>query len=420
VFLLKKLLLVSIVLTVIMATVLAAPVKVEFWHAMGSQQGEAVEEIVKMFNDQNPDIEVEPVYIGNYGALNQKLLASVQSDTLPVISQSYSNWTSKLLQSDVVADLTGFINGEEGFTDAQWEDIWKPFREMCTWGDEVYALPFNKSIYVTYYDSDLFDMEGIEPPEDYDDVRRLAEELTVVGEDGEVERYGFGFRTTVDAFSIFLLNNGGTIVEQNADGSYEITLDSPETRKTLEFLKGMKDDNIAYVEGGYLNGPFGEGRIAFYCDTIAGKSYVDSACRGKHDWNWSAIPSNETFRPPFAGTDVIMFETADQAQKEAGWKFMKFLTSQKVTTFWSMKTGYLPVRKSALETPEWKTFTRLEPKAAIPVQFVPDAYVDPKPATWYEIRNVVGDMFNNIIYEKWTVDEGIDWAVKEIHGYLNQ
>lgn len=409
------------ILALFVSLVAFSAVEVEFWHAMGSGQGEAIEEIVKMFNDQNKDIVIKPVYIGNYGALNQKLLASVQSNTLPVISQAYGNWTSKLLESSIVENLNPYLNDSEiGMTQEEWEDIWLPFRQICTWGDNVYAIPFNKSIYVMYYNNDVLDMEGIDVPTTFEEIYDMTKALTVDEDgDGNIDQYGFAFRSTIDTFAIFLLNNGGTIVNENADGTYDITLDSPEARETLEFLKKMKDENIAFVQGGYLNGPFGEGKVIAYVDTIAGKSYVDSSCKGKHDWQWAKIPSGKSFNPPFAGTDVIMFTSATDEQKAAAWKFMKFLASPKVTTFWAMKTGYLPVRESALDTPEWKTYTKLEPKAAVPVSFVKEAYSDPKPATWYEIRSVVGDMFNNVLFEKYTIDEGIEWAVKEIKSYLD-
>jgi multiple sugar transport system substrate-binding protein len=388
---------------------------------MGGGQGEAVQEIVDMFNSQNPDIVIKPVYIGNYGALNQKLLASVQSDTLPVLSQAYGNWTSKLLQSDVVEPLNQFIDDPvNGLSEEEMNDIYAVFHEMVTWGDTYYALPFNKSIYVMYYNTDIFDLEAIEPPTNMEELVETAKALTVFDENGEVERYGMYIRPTVDTLSMFMLNEDTYIVVEDEDGEYEVTINNETTRKIIEMLKGLKDNNYAMVEGGYENGPFGEEKICFYVGTIASKSYVDSSCKGVHDWNWTAIPSGKTFQPPFAGTDVVMFASASDAEKEAAWKFMKFLVDPKVTTYWSMKTGYLPVRKSALETAEWKTFTKLDPKAAVPVQFIKDGYADPKPATWNEIRYAVGDMFANIMYDKWTIDEGLEWVEKEIYKYLSE
>ncbi len=113
-----------------------------------------------------------------------------------------------------------------------------------------------------------------------------------------------------------------------------------------------------------------------------------------------------------------MFNTIPQEQKKVAWEFLKFLCSPKVTTFWSLKTGYVPVRKSALETSEWKIFVKMDPKAAIPVKFIGQGYSDPKPSTWEEIRGTVTNMLNNVLFDKWTIEEGLAWAEREIKNYL--
>jgi len=398
----------------------AAPVTVEFWHAMGGGHGETLAEIVKLFNQQNADMQINAVYIGHYNALQQKLLASVQSNTLPGLSQAYSNWTSKLLHSNIVQDLTPFLNDPEvGLTKEEWEDIWEPFQKMCTWGDKVYAIPFNKSIYVFYYNTDVFDMEGLDAPKTMEDLYAICRMLTVdENNDGTIDRYAFGYRTTVDHFGVFLYAFGGEIVHENEDGTYVVKINSQETRKTLTFMKRLKDENIALVQGGYLDAPFGEGSVASFIETIASKPYVESGSKGKHDWNWTSVPFDVKLNPPFAGTDVIMFNTIPQEQKKVAWEFLKFLCSPKVTTFWSLKTGYVPVRKSALETSEWKIFVKMDPKAAIPVKFIGQGYSDPKPSTWEEIRGTVTNMLNNVLFDKWTIEEGLAWAEREIKNYL--
>jgi multiple sugar transport system substrate-binding protein len=400
----------------------AAPVTVEFWHAMGGGHGEALAEIVKLFNQQNPEMQINAVYIGNYNALQQKLLASVQSNTLPGLSQAYSNWTAKLLLSDIVQDLTPMLNDPEtGFTKAEWEDIWEPFRKMCTWGDKVYAIPFNKSIYVFYYNTDAFDAEGLTAPKTMEELYKLCRTLTVdENNDGTIDKYGFAYRTTVDHFSVFLYAFGGEIVHENADGTYNVVINSQEAKKTLTFMKRLKDENLALVQGGYLDAPFGEGSVLSFIETIASKPYVESGSKGKHDWDWTAVPYDAKLNPPFAGTDVIMFNTIPEEQKKVAWEFLKFLSSSKVTTFWSLKTGYVPVRKSSIETSEWKIYVKMDEKAATPVKFIDQGYSDPKPATWNEIRNTITSMLNNVLFDKWTIDEGLQWAEKEILNYLAQ
>ncbi len=114
-----------VVLLVISVSFFAAT-KVVFWHAMGGGQGTTLNNIVKAFNESHPDIVVDAVYIGNYNALQQKLLAGAQAGQLPTISQAYSNWTAKLLQSDIVQPLNKYMDDPKiGITKAEWQDVFK-------------------------------------------------------------------------------------------------------------------------------------------------------------------------------------------------------------------------------------------------------------------------------------------------------
>jgi multiple sugar transport system substrate-binding protein len=168
-----------VVLMVVLSVFALAKVKVTFWHAMGGGHGETLQEIVNTFNELHPDIEVEAVYVGNYSALSQKLLAAAQAGELPTIAQSYSNWTAKLIQSGVVQPLNEFVNDPKiGLTKEEWEDIFKPLRDNCMWGDTIYAVPFNKSLYILYYNADAFAMYGVDVPKTIDELYEAARIMT--------------------------------------------------------------------------------------------------------------------------------------------------------------------------------------------------------------------------------------------------
>ncbi len=398
-----------------------ATVEVTFWHAMGGGHGKALQEIVKMFNETHPGIEVKAIYVGNYGALSQKLLAAAQSGQLPVLSQAYSNWTAKLIHAGVVQELNKYVfDPQIGLTKDEWEDIWKPFRLNCMWGDKVYAMPFNKSLYVLFVNTDALLMYGVDAPKTVDELVADAKALTDdIDGDGKIDQYGFGFRPTVDTFQIFLSLAGGSILKK-VNGKWVPNLDTPETREVLQLLKKMYDEKIAYVQGSYLSGPFGNGKIAMYIGSIAGKPYVDRASKGKHDWSWVPVPKWKTNKVPFAGTDVIMFNTASEAQKKAAWEFMKFLVSPEITAYWAVHTGYVPVRKSALETKVWKDYAASDPKANIPLVQIPNGVFDPQIGVWYEIRQKVGTMFANVIYGKTSIDDAIKQTTKEINKLLEE
>jgi multiple sugar transport system substrate-binding protein len=394
--------------------------KVVFWHAMGGSQGETLNQIVKSFNESHPDIVVEAVYIGNYNALQQKLLAGAQAGQLPTISQAYANWTAKLLQSKIVEPLNKYMNDPKiGITKAEWEDVFKAFRNNCTWGNTVYAVPFNKSLYIMYYNATALSAAGISVPKSINELLYAAKALTKdKNKDGKPDVYGFAFRTTVDTFQIFLMMRGGDIVKLGKDGKYISAIDSKETREVLSFFKKLLDSKIAFAQGGYLNDIFGQGTVLMYIDTIAGRTYVEQSSKGKFEWSWAPVPVWMTRNVPFAGTDIIMFSNAKDEEKRAAWEFMKYLISPEVTAYWAVNTGYLPVRRSALQTTIWKQAAKSDPLLEIPLQQIDNAEMDPQLSVWTEIRNVVSTMFNDFINGKVDMETAIKKADTDIKKYL--
>lgn len=409
-----------LVVLLLLSVTFFAKTKVVFWHAMGGGHGEVLNQIVKAFNESQPNIVVEAVYIGNYSALQQKLLAGAQAGQLPTISQAYANWTAKLLQSGIVEPLNKYMNDPKiGITKQEWEDVFKAFRDNCTWGNTVYAVPFNKSLYIMYYNATALSAAGISVPKSINELLYSAKVLTKdKNKDGKPDVYGFAFRTTVDTFQIFLMMRGGEIVKLGKDGKYVSAIDSPETREVLQFFKKLLDDKVAFAQGGYLNDIFGQGTVLMYIDTIAGRPYVEQSTKGKFQWSWAPVPVWKTRNVPFAGTDIIMFSTAKEEEKRAAWEFMKYLISPEVTAYWAVNTGYLPVRRAALQTTIWKQAAKSDPLLEIPLQQIDNAKMDPQLSVWTEIRNVVSTMFNDFINGKVDMETAIKRADAEIKKYL--
>lgn len=213
-------------------------VKIEFWHAMGAQLGETLNSLVETFNKENPDIQVIPIYVGNYSALNQKLLSTITAYSqgsktdLPAISQAYANWTAKYLFSNVVEPLNEYIENDPEMKDAWENQIFSVLKDMVTWGDTVYGVPFNKSVYTYYYNTDLFDLFGLEPPKTIDELWEVSETLTLdIDFDGTVDIYGLGVRTFIDDLQIFLYSHNVTFLEYVGEGKYKIILDEQKPKK---------------------------------------------------------------------------------------------------------------------------------------------------------------------------------------------
>ena len=58
-------------------------------------------------------------------------------------------------------------------------------------------------------------------------------------------------------------------------------------------------------------------------------------------------------------------------KQEAAFQYIKFATSPETTTFWSQNTGYMPVRKSAVESDEMQAFFEENPNFRTAVEQLP-------------------------------------------------
>ncbi len=414
----KRTVIVVFTLALLIASFTFAKTTVVFWNSMGGAQGKALNEIVSEFNSQYPNIEVKSIYVGNYGVLSQKLLAGAVSGKLPTMSQVYSNWTAQLMKSNMVQPMETFIDDPTvGLSKSQLNDIWKAFIKANTWNGEIYTLPFNKSVYVLYVNTDALMLAGIDIPKTISELIKDAKILTVKDESGKVIQYGLGLRTTVDTFVVFLRQMGGHVLSSDYKTAL---LDSPVALDTLKMLVDLVKSGTTFAQGGYLDGPFGNGRIAMYIDTSAGISYTARSVGGKFAWTIAPVPKGKVQAPPFAGTDVAIFKTATKKEQMAAWEFMKFLMKPQIQAFWAIKTGYLPVVKSALDTQAWKDYSSANPMANVLISQITHGSFDPGIAQWYQIRTKLGNAVSDAMFLKKTPTQALKTAQDQITKLLEE
>ncbi|UYO98876.1 extracellular solute-binding protein [Oceanotoga sp. DSM 15011] len=421
----KKLL--AVLLTVlIFSFAFSEKVVFEFWHAMGGGLGETLSYLIENFNKENPDIEVKPIYVGNYSALNQKLLSTITAynqgtrSELPTMAQAYGNWIAKYLFSDVIQPLNEYIENDKEMKDAWDNEIYDVFKEMSTWDENIYSMPYNKSVYTYYYNTDLFDLYGVEPPKSFDDLIEVSQYLTEdIDEDGNVDQYGLGSRTFVDDFQLLLYAYDQRILVDKGNGKYAVSLDKTKFKEALSIVKELKENDNALFQGGYLDGPFGSGQIAAYMGTIAGKSYADRSSQGKHGWTWSALPSVDGVpHSPIAGTDLTVFKWASDEEKEAAFRFLKYLMDPINMAYWAINSGYVPVRKDVTQTEQWKVYTATDEKPTIALNSLETAYSDPKPAAWNDIRGELSNIYSDFLNDKIDSDEAYSRTIKSLETLL--
>lgn len=373
----KKLILLTLVFCLILSGTALAKTEITFWHAMSGELGKAIDHLTAEFNAQNPDIVVESIYQGRYSDLNTKLVASLSAKTTPTIAQVYENWTDAFFRNSVLAPLEDYMN----LSDEEYNNYIEVFRGMNTWADKLYTIPYNKSNWILHYNTELVP----NPPKTVEEFLQISRDVTAAT-NGETK--GFGIRPTLELFHAFLYLNGGDFI----DADLNVTFNSPEGIAALELMIGMLDDESALLIDGYENEAFGDRMIAMYIGSSAGMPHVEKSVGDKFSFSTAPLPTGARAGAPFMGTNIALFNAASEEQKAAAGEFVKFITNTENTVYFAIKTGYLPVTYSGLNSAEYQQFLADNPhKAAVAnLEAFGHGYWQPKVAAWEEARSAIG------------------------------
>lgn len=401
----------AMVLCLVVMPVAAAKTTVTFWHAMSKTQSPFLENIVKQFNASHPDVEVVLVYQGSYSDLSKKILGAVGAGKPPVMAQVYEDWTTKLINAGAIEPAQNYIGSV--FSKADIDDIVKGFVQSNTWNGKLYTLPFNKSTNVLFINRSL--VPNI--PITWNELLAAAKAATKdANNDGTPEVYGFGIRPTVDTFNIFLRQAGGQFL---TDDNKKAAFNSAEGVAALQFLYDMiYKHKCAFLNTGYMDQPFGEGKVAMYEDTSAGIPFTAASVGKKFKWSVAQLVRGKKAAAPFMGTNVAVFEKASDNEKKAAFEFIKFLINTDNTTYWAINTGYLPVRASAQNTKAWKDYTLKDVQNMAAAKQMPYGTFDPRPDGWTEMRTVIDNAVKEALLNKTTIKAALDKAAADVNALL--
>ena len=74
---------------------------------------------------------------------------------------------------------------------------------------------------------------------------------------------------------------------------------------------------------------------------------------------------HQCYGTPTGGCNLVMMSKIPDKKKEAAWEFINFMTDTEQTVKSSIKTGYLPARKSAGESDTMKAYFAEMPMARV-------------------------------------------------------
>ncbi|MDO4546758.1 MAG: ABC transporter substrate-binding protein [Clostridia bacterium] len=342
-----------------------APVEVEFWYGLGGATGEIVQQTIAEFNAMQDDYVVIGVTKGSYTETFQEIQAPIAAGNPPALAILEYSQVSTLASKNVLEDLTGYIEN----SDYNKDDIVPAFYNQGVYGDKVYALPLQGTTQVFYYNRNLFDAAGIENPDEllssWEGTLEASKKLVEAGYGGWMPMWG-RYNLIDIAYA-----NGGQLLSE--DGR-TVMINSPEWIEAWQFIGDAIQDGYMSIHSG------GQGWEYWYStidDVMLGRAggYTGSA-GDQGDLDFSYIVAHTQPENGLNGkggaavveaTQLVVLAGASAEAKQGAFDFLTYLTDTAHTAHWSIATGYIAVRLSAQEDPEYAAYAEANPQILVPL-----------------------------------------------------
>jgi len=324
--------------------------KISFWNGFTGPDGQTMWQIIKKFEQDFPQYEVEMEIIP-WSTYFDKLMVSLGSGKPPDVFILHENELLNYVQQDAIRSLDNLVRGERGIPVS---DCLAPIWERVTINGKIYGIPLDCHNTAVFYNKDYFRLLNVPVPEKLErhNFFLLANQLTVDrDEDGNPEKWGFVFGGSVlKHFYTLTEQFGGQFLDRRTG---KCLIDQEASQQALQILYD------AINKHGYMPNPihdgsnlwqgFLQGRIAMYTEGI----WMMNGMKKLASFEWGVLPYPQLGNRSavWASSHVMCLPRfSDTIDWEAAWTLLTYLSNHGVT--WS-DGGQLPARYSQLSSPDF-------------------------------------------------------------------
>lgn len=165
------------------ASTLAAT-EITWWHAMGGQLGETVNQLATDFNASQSDYKLTPVYKGSYTETLTAGIAAFRAGQAPNILQVFDAGAATIMSSKGVAKPVQDLMIESGYPFTAQDYIAGVRNFYADNTGKMVGMPFNSSTPVLYYNKDMLASVNAQAPQTYEQLEQVAAKLAEKGQAG--------------------------------------------------------------------------------------------------------------------------------------------------------------------------------------------------------------------------------------------
>ena len=378
--------------------------KITFWHGINPPENRDIfQKLVDKFNQDNPDLEVEALYVGQPDAQLPKILAATVSDQPPDILWFVAQIAGKLNQLGALLPLEDWLNNS--LLEAEIDPAM--FASMKLNG-HILSVPFATNNAAVFYRPSLFERAGItDIPQTWSELKQTAKKLTIDNDKDRISQHGIFLSLgkgewTVFSWLPFIYSAGGDLIEEG-----QPNLVNKGTIAALEFGADLVRDGVAILsppERGYEIDDFIDGKVAMQ---ITGPWTLAQLKAANVDYDVFPIPVAQQPAAVIGGENLFVFKTTPERER-ASLRFLEYVLSEEFQTAWALETGYLPVNVKSQQSEAYQNFVAENPTLEVFLEQMHYAKSRPVIARYNRLSENLGRAIEASLLEKQTPEEALE------------
>ena len=385
--------------------------KITFWHGINPPENRVIfEELLNEFNQQNSNIEVEALYIGQPDEQLPKIIAAIVGNQPPDILWYVPQLTGKLVELQAIKPLQKWWNNS-----TIKEEIEPAMLSTMKLDNNIWSVPFASNNAAMFYRPSLFKEAGIEDmPQTWSEFAQVAKKLTKdKNNDGIFEQNGVLLAVGKGEFTVFvwlpfIFSANGQIITNN-----QVNIVNSGVEKALTLGRELVVEKSAILSApdrGYELDSFIKGQIAMQ---VTGPWTLAQLEKSGIDYGVFPLPKIEKSSAVLGGENLFVFNTNSQ-REAASLKFLEFILSADFQTKWALKTGYLPINTKAQNSPEYQEFIAQNPVINVFLEQMKVAKSRPIIADYPVISENLGRAIESTLLGTKTAKEALKESQKRI------
>ena len=382
-----------------------------FWHTFNenSLKGKVINKLINDFNNSNvmvdgDKISVKGVYKGSkdrysnpYITLFNELVRGGVKGELPDLSFAYENWILQFNQVGLVKDLSPYVNKDKELNEYI-NNLIPAFKQSAYVNQKVLSIPYNKSIYVFYYNKkyisnmDLTDLN-------FEDFISYLKELRA-----KLNKPPLYLEPNEDTFIITYLLISKKDFFKNEDNELNPIFLPDEAKNIINLIKDLESQGLVKItDNSYKDFLANEAPIILSTSS----RYVDLMNKKDgFDFGISSLPSKNGYIH-VAGTNLIVL-SKDIKKEKAAVEFIKFLIRRPNFTYMLINTGYIPTTNDLLIYKEYQDYLDKNPGYKNVLSYSLDRlYLQPPVWAWENIRWYLNETMFNIFKSNSDINEEV-------------